>query len=207
EAARALRALLEKEPSLESAALLIRARHGAGDLDGVREALALAERIGPPSPAPPRDPRGTRPLARTLFLLGDRAFRDGRLEDARDLFGLVTSLDPADPAAWNNRAFLCRQTGRYEDAWRAYLGALRLRRDDPRLLNDAAIILHYNLGRDPRLASALYERAIECAGVLLLDPAVSSSARAEALAARKDAEENLRRLRAGRRGPDPIEGG
>jgi tetratricopeptide (TPR) repeat protein len=146
----------------------------------------------------------TRSLRFLVFTLADRAFREGNLEKARDLFGVVTLLEPADVDAWNNLAFVSRQTGRYREAWRAYVRAAGLRRDDARLWNDAALIQHYHLGEDPALARAMYERAIECASALLLDSRTSGRAREAAQSVRKDAEENLRRLLEGRRGPPPL---
>jgi len=144
------------------------------------------------------------PFSWEVFLLADRAFREGRLGRAGDLSEIRTALAPADVDAWNNLAFLRRQDGRYREAWEAYVRAAALRRGDPRLWNDAALIQHYYLQEDLPLARAMYERAIECAGALLLESRTSAPSRAAAKSALKDAQENLRRLLEGRRGPAPL---
>ncbi len=89
------------------------------------------------------------------------------LEDARDLHVPLAAAATGSASVWNNYALLCRDTGAYEESYRAYRRALELQGPDPRLLNDTALVLHYHLmGDDAGKAAearALYEQAIALA--------------------------------------------
>lgn len=128
-----------------------------------------------------------------LSSLADRAHQQGDLAASRDLnHALALALDDADH--WNNFAFLCRETGRYEDAYEAYLSALDRSPKDPALLNDCALILQYHLKRDLDQARKLYRAAIQSARTLLGDPEASAGAKASARQALRDARSNLQKL-------------
>ncbi|MBI4879332.1 MAG: hypothetical protein HY812_06685 [Planctomycetes bacterium] len=140
------------------------------------------------------DPRDEALLIRSL---ADNAYRAGDLQAARDLFRLSAETLETSADDWNNYAFFCRETGRYEESYAAYLRALDIDGGNPNLLNDAALILHYHLRRDLEHAAELYQRAIEEGKRVLADPAADSFARENAATAVQDAGNNLRLLRAG----------
>lgn len=152
-------------------------------LDGVLEAIQQSE-----------DPRKVGLMIRGL---ADIQFKAKKLEPARDLYRVAAEVldDSADD--WNNCAFLYRETGRFEESFEAYQRALVLEEDNPSILNDTALILHYHLHHDLDLARELYGRAIEAAKGVLEDPAADSFARAAATQAAKDANRNLKNLDAG----------
>lgn len=127
--------------------------------------------------------------------LADRAFRDGRREASRDLNHVLACLaDTAD--AWNNHAFLCRESGRYEDALASYQHALAREPDSPQLLNDTAVILHYHLPGAANKAKAreLYQRAVAAADRQLADRTLPAAQRGSARQARSNALANLAAL-------------
>jgi tetratricopeptide (TPR) repeat protein len=131
-------------------------------------------------------------LGAVIAFLGDRAYAEGRIDRSRDLNHVTACLrDSAD--AWNNYAFLCRETKRYEDALAGYEHALEREPDSPQLLNDAAVILQHHLGSPANLqkARAMYDRAIQLADKALADPATAASARERAAKAKRDALANL----------------
>ncbi len=140
------------------------------------------------------EPRDEALLIRSL---ADRAFRASDLEAARELFHLSAEILQTSADDWNNYAFFCRETGRYEESYAAYLRALEIDGSNPNLLNDAALILHYHLRRDLERAALLYERALEEGKRVLADPDADSFARESAATAVRDAGNNLRLLRSG----------
>jgi len=97
---------------------------------------------------------------------------------------------------WNNYAFLCRQSGRFEESLSAYQNALSIAPNSPQLLNDTAVILHYHLPTDDNLelARSYYERAIIEADRVQQDEAATNDAKATARQARIDASNNLAKL-------------
>lgn len=136
--------------------------------------------------------------AAVLKFLGDRAYQLAHLEPSRDLNHVLACLfDSVD--AWNNYAFLCRETKAYEEGLDAYLSALQKEPDSPQLLNDAAVILQYHLPNAANLerAKGMYERAVQLAEQRLADPAVSAEQKQRATKARSDAQLNLQKLAGG----------
>lgn len=128
--------------------------------------------------------------------LADRAYEKGRIDNSRDLNHVIACLkDSAD--AWNNHAFLCRETKRYDDALSSYLHAQEKEPDSPQLLNDTAVILQYHLPSADHLRKAkdLYERAIQIADKLLTDTQTAPAIRERTAKARADAMANLAAMR------------
>lgn len=124
--------------------------------------------------------------------LGDRAYKLGRIDASRDLNHVVACLrDSAD--AWNNHAFLCRETGRFGDSLGSYQHALEKEPLSAQLHNDMAVVLHHHLATADNLrrARVLYERAIELADAVLADARADARAREQAQKARSDAQQNL----------------
>lgn len=127
--------------------------------------------------------------------LAHRAFQQQRLPRSRDLNHVLACLrDAAD--AWNNHAFLCRETGQFEQALTSYEYALQREPDSPQLWNDTGVVLQYHLASPANLTRArlMYERAIELADKVLADARSSQAARDQAGEAKKNATANLAEL-------------
>jgi tetratricopeptide (TPR) repeat protein len=134
-------------------------------------------------------------VASQLQFLADRAYRANRREAARDLNHVLALLvDSAD--AWNNRALLCRDTGRFEAALDAYRRAVELEPDSPQLLNDYAVVMQYHLPTPTNLARArdLYQRAVQLADAQLRDANLPPATRERVQQAREHARQNLAAL-------------
>jgi tetratricopeptide (TPR) repeat protein len=154
------------------------------------EAKAFADIVR----ALPGDQRGE--IGAIVRYLADRAYKEGRIAQSRDLNHVIACLeDSAD--AWNNHAFLCRETGRFEDALASYHHAQEKEPDSPQLMNDTAVILHHHLPTPENLAKArlMYERALQAADKVLADGNAPEAARERARKARADAAANLAEMR------------
>ncbi|MEQ8765300.1 MAG: tetratricopeptide repeat protein [Planctomycetota bacterium] len=130
--------------------------------------------------------------------LGGRFVSDQELDAGREFFAEVTQLVEDNADWWNNLALLARDTEQYEQSYQAYRKALELKPDDPRLLNDCALIQHYHLKNDLAEAKKMYRRAIELAKEQLESPVLTTEVRQELEVALRDAENNLDRLENGR---------
>lgn len=128
--------------------------------------------------------------------LADQMVRVDRLDAAREVFRLVATAQNNSSDDWNNYAFFCRETARYEESYGAYSRALELAPDDPGVLNDTALILQYHLNRDLEYAVELYERAIVAATRQLEDTSLDSRTVDAIKIALRDATNNSRMLRA-----------
>ena len=154
-----------------------------------RGAIAFADAIR----ALAGDQRGE--VGAIVQFLADRAYQQQRIAASRDLNHVVASLkDTAD--AWNNHAFLCRETGRFDAAWQSYQYALDREPESPQLWNDAAVVLQYHLPTPENLAKArpMYEKALLFADKQLADARVTGAARERAAKAKADAAANLAAL-------------
>ena len=130
-----------------------------------------------------------------LQFLADRAFQRGSKAASRDINHVIACLvDSAD--AWNNHAFLCRETQRFDDAWSSYQHALEKEPESPQLWNDAAVILQYHQASPENLGKArtMYQRALELAAKVERDPAATTTQRERAAGAARDARANLAEL-------------
>lgn len=172
-----------------------------GDADGAeRHAVAYAR----------KNPRGFADVLRALpdaqrdealgilEFLAQRTHQAKRVGACRDL-NHVLAMVRETARHWNNYAFLCRETGRFEESLDAYENALSLDPDDPQLLNDAAVILQYHLPSPENLERArrMYERAISRAREVLDDPESPAERKARARQAWQDAKGNLAKMRKG----------
>jgi tetratricopeptide (TPR) repeat protein len=172
--------------------------HYQNDHDAAETHAAKLAAIGAPAFADvvralPGDKRGE--VGAIVGFLADRAYACKRVENSRDLNHVVACLkDSAD--AWNNHAFLCRETGRFPDAWSSYQNALLKEPDSPQLLNDAAVILQYHMTSPENLKKArgMYERAVQLAGKLLADVNTTGALRERIEQAKADATSNLAEL-------------
>jgi len=134
-------------------------------------------------------------VAGIVRFLGDRAFQHERKDRSRDLNHVIAALlDSAD--AWNNYAFLCRETGRFDDAFAGYQHAIEREPDSPQLWNDAAVVLQHHQPSPENFVKArsMYDHAIELADRTLADAAATALSKDRARKAREDAQKNLAEL-------------
>jgi tetratricopeptide (TPR) repeat protein len=112
----------------------------------------------------------------------------------------ILEVDPRNVVEWNNLGLFYRDSGDGKEALHCYKKALEYTPNDPRLLNDTAVIYHYYLPRSKENdaeAKALYERAIDRAKQVLADKASGAIDKENAKGALTDAQNNLRRLQKG----------
>jgi tetratricopeptide (TPR) repeat protein len=128
-----------------------------------------------------------------LDLLGGRLYSAYEAGD-RKYFRRVTTVVTDRADWWNNLGFFARDTKEYETAYEAYSRAVDLEPDNPRILNDCALILIYHLERDLDLAEDLCARA-RTSGAEAYESSTEENARDEAFSAMTDALLNLARLR------------
>jgi len=136
-----------------------------------------------------------------------------RNREAAFLSEMLTSSLPREPRYWNNLGLFLRDEGEqleidayknktpepdkallsdlYNRSYDAYQRALELAPDDPQLLNDTGLMLHYHLGPDLVKAEEMYRRAIALAEQRLEDPALTAADRERFTATRDDATKNL----------------
>jgi tetratricopeptide (TPR) repeat protein len=192
-------AAVQKNPTATNAHWYVfLAAYELGELDRAEEHAAAYAVAGAPAFADvirslAGDRRGA--TGAIVEFLGNRAFAGKRLDRSRDLNHVIACLkDSAD--AWNNHAFLCRETGQFQAAWESYLHALEKEPDSPQLLNDGAVVLQYHLPSPEHLQKArtMYERAIQRADLLLADARTPEAARKVATEAKANAQQNLQAL-------------
>lgn len=141
-------------------------------------------------------PEARAEVAQLVQRLADDAFQRSDLETSRDLNHVTAAFrDSAD--AWNNYAFLCRESGRFREAVAGYEHALEKEPGSPQLMNDLAVVLHYHLPSDENLkrAKELYQLAIGQADRVLAEPSSTDLARKLATQAKSDAQLNLGKLK------------
>lgn len=134
-------------------------------------------------------------IADMVRYLGDRAYSQKRIDNSRDLNHVIACLkDSAD--AWNNHAFLCRETKQYQQAYESYLHAIEKEPESPQLWNDGGVVLQYHLPTDKNLKKArvMYRKALEFAKKVLADKSSSETARKFAEEAQQNARANLLEL-------------
>jgi tetratricopeptide (TPR) repeat protein len=109
-----------------------------------------------------RDPKNDNAIG-GLAYVGQRLYESGDLEKGRELYRQACVIAPTRADFWNNYGLICRDSGHYEESFRAYLRALELAPDDPRTINDTYLILLYHLNRDLDLAEHQFIRAEDLA--------------------------------------------
>ncbi|MBK8978911.1 MAG: hypothetical protein IPM29_23675 [Planctomycetes bacterium] len=131
----------------------------------------------------------------TVVGMARHSYQSDRAADSRDLNRVIAYARQTSDA-WNNYAFLCRETGLYEESARAYGEALNIEPDSPQLLNDAAVIFQYHLATPDNLRKArtYYERAIELAEKQIAAGNLDADTLELTRTALRDARNNLRRM-------------
>ncbi len=128
------------------------------------------------------------PITQLLKFLAKRSL-DLKLNAAsRDLNHVIAGvLDTAD--AWNNFAFMARESGQYDASEKAYRHALEIQPTSGQLMNDLGVILHFHR-RDREAwkeAKQLYLAARKAAERVLKDAKATAEARATAQTTKRDA--------------------
>ena len=210
----ALSAAVAKKPEfLNSWYFLAVARHGKQDMEGAIGALRRYAR------------EDAEDLGIMLLKDADTSIRvlDGlvgwcaekrRNEDAAFLSELECGIYPSETRYWNNAGLFWRDAGEamqasqdpearpksaemFEKSWADYTKALELEPDNPALLNDAAVILHYYLDRDLEKAKEMYRKSAERAKIELAKPDLSKDLRELYETALRDSTNNLAKLERG----------
>ena len=122
---------------------------------------------------------------------GGEAMTAEQWEEIRAFASKRTTVEPEKSDNWNNWGFFARECKKYEESFQAYRRALALEPENPRFLNDAALILMYHLGRDMDRAEEWLVRAIELAGKGWRDEGRTSAERADDQLTLGDAYGNL----------------
>ena len=134
-------------------------------------------------------------IAEMVLFLGNHAFHEKRIENSRDLNHVIACLrDSAD--AWNNHAFLCRETKHFESAYSSYLHAIEKEPTSAQLWNDAAVVLQYHLPTPKNLAKArtMYQQSLQLATKVIADKSSSEQELAFAKEAQTNALANIAEL-------------
>ncbi len=221
EAEEAFLALLQKVPDFTSAWFYVAlARYDQKNWNGFVEALRTGWDREPDAILAEMRREPEAHAAKVEQVLGE-IHGSRRLLDRALLAEICAETLPEEPRHWNNLGLFLRDEAErlelmpdqspnprtveklYERAYAAYSRALELMPDDPQLLNDTAVILHYHLDRDLDRALAMYESAIQLADTRLADPALSAEDRERFETTRSDSEGNKKALEdliAGRQG-------
>ncbi|MHC4845259.1 MAG: tetratricopeptide repeat protein [Planctomycetota bacterium] len=124
-------------------------------------------------------------------------FAQNRFRPAFDVLSAIAMTEPNDADVWNNYALACREVREYEKSAKAYRRALKLDPENPRLMNDTALVLHYYLQTDLGEAAELYEKAHERASEMLEADDLGDEDRALLQEVVRDAKNNLTKLASG----------
>jgi tetratricopeptide (TPR) repeat protein len=114
---------------------------------------------------------------------------------SRDLNHVLAAIvDTAD--AWNNFAFMARESGEFKKSEAAYRNALTIQPNSGQLMNDLGVILHYHKGtlEDLDEAEKLYKSAGKAATRVLRTSKSSKEAKVTAKKTVSDAKLNLSKL-------------
>jgi tetratricopeptide (TPR) repeat protein len=211
QAEEAFLAALEKAPGFANAWYYVAlVRYDAKDYAGALEALRKGWEIDPTAILRETALDPVNSVAKLEYVIG-WCVEEERLEDAALLARICAETFPDEPRHWNNVALFQRDLGDrlrhadeevdparlqalFEDAYQAYGRALALTPEDPQLLNDRAVMLHYYLRRDQDVALELYRQAEELAR-RALDGELSADDRERYRTALRDARNNEAALR------------
>lgn len=75
---------------------------------------------------------------KALYYIGYNCYRQGKLDDAESLFGLLTTLNRHDSKHWMGLAGVYQMQKRYRNAIDAYKAAYQLNENDPKASFHAA---------------------------------------------------------------------
>ena len=144
------------------------------------------------------------------FLIGWCASKTRNLE-AAVLSEIQAAVVPEHAPYWNNVGLFYRDAGdalkasdraedkqlaasHFDKAYKAYSSALALAPEDPSLLNDTAVMLHYYFHRELDRAREMYKKATERAQTELAKPDLAPDLRKLYTTALRDSKDNLAKL-------------
>ena len=135
------------------------------------------------------------PITQLIKYLAKKSL-DNRMASACRVLNHVLAgiLDTTN--AWNNYAFMARESGKYGESEKAYRHALEIQPTSGQLMNDLGVILHFHK-RTPEAwqeAEKLYIKAGKAAQRVLQDTSSSAVDRETAQTTKRDANSNLRDL-------------
>ncbi len=186
------------------------ARYHQQDFPGAIEALRENWKRAPEDLIASLGSDEAKNLAILDWLVGQAA-RANDLLAAAELSKMQAETARKEPRYWNNVGLFYRDAGDalmrkkneterararafYEESWSGYSRALDLEPENPAFLNDAAVVLDYNLDRDLEKAKEMYAKALRNAQQLLDSGKVPPSDLELVRTARRDSENNLARL-------------
>jgi tetratricopeptide (TPR) repeat protein len=142
------------------------------DLDGARESLLAAMKARPDQFT--ADLGGGSSIRQAVIVLADRYYGKNDLGTVTELYRAAGSIAPDDVQIANNEGLFCRDhatnlarsepklaTELFEASYAAYSRAVRLDPENPRLLNDCAVILVHYLDREAEHAESMLRKALE----------------------------------------------
>lgn len=207
EAEEAFLRALDKEPSYANAWFYVAlSRYAREDWGGTADALRAAWDADAPAVVAEMQTDLELNLAKLSYVVAWSVDQQ-RLADAA-LLSRINAESALDVATyWNDLGLFLRDLGEeqevrsdalalYEEAYEAYRRALALAPDDPQILNDTAVMLHYYLGRDLDRALSMYARAKQLAREQLDSGEVPEELLPILETALRDATDNLGRLEA-----------
>ncbi len=217
EAERAFVRALEKSPQFVNTWYWVAvSRFDAGDHDGAVRALRDGWEADPAALVTEMQGELVRNVWRLETLLRERVDADD-LGACAFLAELAAEAEPAAVRHWNNLGLFLRHEADalvdaaeegeaeapnarllaelHERSFAAYTRALDLAPDDPAVLNDGAVLLHYYLERDWQLALEMYAEADRLVNAALEDESTSDDERARLNTVRMDVRANQTNLR------------
>jgi cytochrome c-type biogenesis protein CcmH/NrfG len=210
----AFSAAVKKEPSyVNSWYYIALSRYHQKDFDGAIAALRRNQDENAPDLVASIASDADLNLRILDYLVGYCAERQRNLEAAL-LSELQAAVVPTNADYWNNAGLFYRDAGArlrssenpedralaqryFEKAYAAYTSALEISPDNPALLNDTAVMLHYYLDRDLDKAKALYAKAAERAAAELERADLAPDLRELYTTALRDSKNNLAKLERG----------
>jgi Tfp pilus assembly protein PilF len=147
------------------------------------------------------------------YLVGWLAQKQRNAEAAM-ISEIQAAVEPTATRFWNNAGLFWRDAGEalwksdrpgaaqeakdaFEKSWYSYTKALEIEPENPALLNDAAVILHYYLDREREKAKAMYEKSFERATAELERTDLEPDVRDLYKTALRDSKNNLAKLARG----------
>jgi cytochrome c-type biogenesis protein CcmH/NrfG len=205
---------VQKEPSyVNSWYYIALARYHQQDYDGAIGALRRYSDESGPDLVASIASNADANLRMLDFLVGYCAKKQRNFE-AAFLSEVQAVAAPDNADYWNNAGLFYRDAGAevraqgnpdehdramsyFEKAYSAYTHALEISPDNPSLLNDTAVMLHYYLDRDADKAKSMYKKAAERAEAELKRTDLKPDQRELYQTALRDSKNNLAKLERG----------
>jgi tetratricopeptide (TPR) repeat protein len=135
---------------------------------------------------------------------GGESMPKEKWDEIRGFASKLATVEPGNAENWNNWGYFARECAKYEESYLAYRRSLALDPQNPRYLNDTALILMYHLNRDLDRAQQWLEQAIAICDEEMHDSGKTNSRRAEDEVTIGDAYGNLINLLQGTDRKEPA---